>query len=171
MFEADPGMAQKGVGERGLATAAGTARAHRVAERADVGRAEIGHFVSCQIGPEQLAELKGEFALDVVPPRHYRANRAWKQLSVLQTAFSQTHLRVPDPRIPRCASCSSPAPAGWPASAAVTSCVCPTTRPPRPSMPGSITVFGLGLALHTAQQGARVFEAHSECANHGLYWH
>jgi len=30
-----------------------------------------------------LAELKGEFALDVVPTRHYGANTAWQQLSVL----------------------------------------------------------------------------------------
>jgi Transposase DDE domain group 1 len=30
-----------------------------------------------------FAELKGEFALDVVPTNHYGANRAWLQLSVL----------------------------------------------------------------------------------------
>jgi hypothetical protein len=30
-----------------------------------------------------LAELKGEFALDVVPTRHYGANCAWQQLSIL----------------------------------------------------------------------------------------
>ena len=30
-----------------------------------------------------LAELKGEFALDVVPTAHYGANSAWQQLSVL----------------------------------------------------------------------------------------
>jgi hypothetical protein len=30
-----------------------------------------------------LAELKGEFALDVVPTRHYGANSAWQQLCVL----------------------------------------------------------------------------------------
>jgi hypothetical protein len=30
-----------------------------------------------------IAELKGEFALDVVPTRHYAANCAWQQLSVL----------------------------------------------------------------------------------------
>ena len=30
-----------------------------------------------------LAELKGEFALDVVPTRHYGANSAWQQLSIL----------------------------------------------------------------------------------------
>jgi len=30
-----------------------------------------------------LAELKGEFALDVVPTNHYGANSAWQQLTVL----------------------------------------------------------------------------------------
>jgi hypothetical protein len=30
-----------------------------------------------------FAELKGEFALDVVPTNHYAANSAWQQLSVL----------------------------------------------------------------------------------------
>ncbi len=30
-----------------------------------------------------IAELKGEFALDVVPTRHYGANCAWQQLSIL----------------------------------------------------------------------------------------
>ena len=55
-----------------------------------------------------FAELKGEFALDVVPTNHYGANSAWLQLSILaynlmelsttfdagdaQTALTQTHL-------------------------------------------------------------------------------
>jgi hypothetical protein len=30
-----------------------------------------------------FAELKGEFALDVVPTNHYGANSAWQQLSIL----------------------------------------------------------------------------------------
>jgi Transposase DDE domain group 1 len=30
-----------------------------------------------------IAELKGEFALDVVPTNHYGANSAWQQLSIL----------------------------------------------------------------------------------------
>jgi hypothetical protein len=30
-----------------------------------------------------IAQLKGEFALDVVPTRHYSANCAWQQLSIL----------------------------------------------------------------------------------------
>jgi hypothetical protein len=32
---------------------------------------------------KMIAELKGEFALDVVPTRHYGANCAWQQLSIL----------------------------------------------------------------------------------------
>src|SRR5262245_8711027 len=32
---------------------------------------------------KSIAELKGEFALDVVPTRHYGANSAWQQLSIL----------------------------------------------------------------------------------------
>ena len=35
-----------------------------------------------------LAELKGEFALDVVPTRHYGANSAWQQLSILAYNFA-----------------------------------------------------------------------------------
>lgn len=42
---------------------------------------------SCMAGrgaqEKTLAELKGEFALDVVPTNHYGANSAWQQLSVL----------------------------------------------------------------------------------------
>jgi hypothetical protein len=56
-----------------------------------------------------IAELKGEFALDVVPTRRYGANRAWQQLSILAynvaelstrhhrhapTPLSQAHLIV-----------------------------------------------------------------------------
>ena len=57
-----------------------------------------------------IAELKGEFALDVVPTRHYGANCAWQQLSILAynvarsfqldtiadpaTSLPQTHVRV-----------------------------------------------------------------------------
>jgi len=32
---------------------------------------------------EDPGELKGEFALDVVPTNHYGANSAWQQLSIL----------------------------------------------------------------------------------------
>ena len=49
-----------------------------------------------------LAELKGEFALDVVPTRHYGANSAWQQLSVLAhnliRSFQLDTLAAPKPR-------------------------------------------------------------------------
>ena len=40
---------------------------------------------ACGRGAQEktFAELKGEFALDVVPTNHYAANSAWQQLSVL----------------------------------------------------------------------------------------
>jgi hypothetical protein len=49
-----------------------------------------------------LAELKGEFALDVVPTAHYGANSAWQQLSVLahnlSRRFQLDTLATPKPR-------------------------------------------------------------------------
>src|SRR2546426_878755 len=49
-----------------------------------------------------IAELKGEFALDVVPTRHYGANSAWQQLSVLAhnlaRSFQLDTLATPKPR-------------------------------------------------------------------------
>jgi hypothetical protein len=49
-----------------------------------------------------LAELKGEFALDVVPTNHYGANSAWQQLSVLAhnllRGFQLHTLATPKPR-------------------------------------------------------------------------
>jgi hypothetical protein len=49
-----------------------------------------------------LAELKGEFALDVVPTAHYGANSAWQQLSVLAhnlaRSFQLDTLATPKPR-------------------------------------------------------------------------
>jgi hypothetical protein len=49
-----------------------------------------------------LAELKGEFALDVVPTRHGGANSAWQQLSVLAQnlirSFQLDTLAAPKPR-------------------------------------------------------------------------
>src|SRR6266536_1936200 len=49
-----------------------------------------------------IAELKGEFALDVIPTRHYGANSAWQQLSVLAhnliRSFQLDTLSVPKPR-------------------------------------------------------------------------
>lgn len=49
-----------------------------------------------------LAELKGEFALDVVPTNHYGANSAWQQLSILGhnllRSFQLHTLATPKPR-------------------------------------------------------------------------
>jgi hypothetical protein len=49
-----------------------------------------------------LAELKGEFALDVVPTAHYGANSTWQQLSVLAhnlaRSFQLDTLATPKPR-------------------------------------------------------------------------
>ena len=49
-----------------------------------------------------LAELKGEFALDVVPTNHYGANSVWQQLSVLGhnllRSFRLHTLATPKPR-------------------------------------------------------------------------
>ncbi len=51
---------------------------------------------------EDLAELKGEFALDVVPTAHYGANSAWQQRSVLAynlaRSFQLDTLATPKPR-------------------------------------------------------------------------
>jgi Transposase DDE domain group 1 len=75
-----------------------------------------------------LAELKGEFALDVVPTNHYGANSAWQQLSILahNIAVASSSTRSPSPSralanaptpmsfaaSAHCAFCSSPGPAG-----------------------------------------------------------
>jgi hypothetical protein len=49
-----------------------------------------------------LAELKGEFALDVVPTAHYGANSAWQQLSVLAHNLARSfQLDTLAPRKPR----------------------------------------------------------------------
>src|SRR6266536_2691993 len=49
-----------------------------------------------------IAELKGEFALDVVPTNHYGANSAWQQLSILAhnvaRSFQLDSLATPKPR-------------------------------------------------------------------------
>jgi hypothetical protein len=49
-----------------------------------------------------LAELKGEFALDVVPTNHYGANSAWQQVSILAhnllRSFQLHTLATPKPR-------------------------------------------------------------------------
>src|ERR1039458_5854747 len=43
-----------------------------------------------------FAELKGEFALDVVPTNHYGANSAWLQLSIdrKSTRLNSSHLGI-----------------------------------------------------------------------------
>ena len=48
-----------------------------------------------------FAELKGEFALDVVPTNHYGANSAWLQLSILAhnlTRSFQLHATLAPPK-------------------------------------------------------------------------
>ena len=58
----------------------------------------------CSRGAQEktIAELKGAFALDVVPTRHYGANSAWQQLSVLAhnliRSFQLDTLAAPKPR-------------------------------------------------------------------------
>jgi hypothetical protein len=55
-----------------------------VATNMPLGLPALFAFV-CGRGAQEktFAELKGEFALDVVPTNHYGANSAWQQLSVL----------------------------------------------------------------------------------------
>src|SRR5207247_6372563 len=57
---------------------------YAVATNMALGLPALFAFV-CGRGAQEktLAELKGEFALDVVPTNHYGANSAWQQLSVL----------------------------------------------------------------------------------------
>jgi hypothetical protein len=57
---------------------------HAVATNMTLGLPALFAFI-CGRGAQEktLAELKGEFALDVVPTNHYGANSAWQQLSVL----------------------------------------------------------------------------------------
>ena len=62
------------------------------------------HAFICGRGAQEktIAELKGEFALDVIPTRHYGANTAWQQLSVLahnlMRSFQLDTLAEPKPR-------------------------------------------------------------------------
>jgi Transposase DDE domain group 1 len=55
-----------------------------VATNLPLGLAALWAF-ACGRGAQEktFAELKGEFALDVVPTKHYAANSAWQQLSIL----------------------------------------------------------------------------------------
>jgi Transposase DDE domain group 1 len=57
---------------------------YAVATNMTLGLPALFAFVGGRGAQEKtLAELKGEFALDVVPTNHYGANSAWQQLSVL----------------------------------------------------------------------------------------
>jgi hypothetical protein len=58
----------------------------------------------CGAQEKTFAELKGEFAFDVVPTNHYGANSAWLQLSILAHNLMrsfQLHstLATPKPRL------------------------------------------------------------------------
>jgi hypothetical protein len=74
-----------------------------VATNMPLGLAALWAF-ACGRGAQEktLAELKGEFALDVVPTNHYAANSAWQQLSVLahnlMRSFQLDTLAEPKPR-------------------------------------------------------------------------
>jgi hypothetical protein len=63
--------------------------------------------VACGRGAQEktFAEFKGEFALDVVPTKHYAANSAWQQLSILAhnliRSFQLETLAEPKPRSPK----------------------------------------------------------------------
>jgi hypothetical protein len=57
---------------------------YAVATNLSLGLPALYAFIGGRGAQEKtIAELKGEFALDVVPTRHYTANCAWQQLSVL----------------------------------------------------------------------------------------
>jgi len=60
-------------------------------------------FAAGRRAGKDFAELKGEFALDVVPTNHYGANSAWLQLSILAHNLMRsfqlhTTLATPKPR-------------------------------------------------------------------------
>ena len=103
-----------------------------VATDLPLGLPALFAFVSGRGAQEKtFAELKGEFALDVVPTNHYGANSAWQQLSILAynlvRNFQLDTLAEPKPRSRKrtyvylfrsmrtLASCSSPAPGASPA--------------------------------------------------------
>jgi hypothetical protein len=76
---------------------------YAVATNMALGLPALFAFV-CGRGAQEktLAELKGEFALDVVPTNHYGANSAWQQLSILAynvaRNFQLDTLAEPKPR-------------------------------------------------------------------------
>ena len=54
-----------------------------------------------------IAELKGEFALDVIPTHHYGANSTWRNSVSSRTTSSAASSWIPSP-------CPNPAPANAP---------------------------------------------------------
>ena len=76
---------------------------YAVATNLALGLPALYAFVCGRGGQEKtFGELKGEFALDVVPTRHYGANSAWQQLSILAhnvaRSFQLDTLAEPKPR-------------------------------------------------------------------------
>lgn len=77
-----------------------------VATNLDLSLPTLYAFI-CGHGAQEktIAELKGEFALDVVPTKHYAANSAWQQLSVLAhnliRSFQLDTLAQPKTRSPK----------------------------------------------------------------------
>jgi hypothetical protein len=109
-----------------------------------------------------LAELKGEFALDVVPTKHYGANSAWQQLSILAYNVARS-FQLDTGAAPRHrsrkrtyryvlrsmrtlrASCLSSGRGGWPAFMAGRCCGSRRTRRPRPCTRESLNTLPLDL--------------------------
>jgi hypothetical protein len=55
-----------------------------VSTNLELGAAALWEFIAGRGAQEKtFAELKGQWALDVVPTRHYGANSAWQQISIL----------------------------------------------------------------------------------------
>jgi hypothetical protein len=76
---------------------------HAVATNLSVSLPALFAFIAGRGAQEKtIAELKGEFALDVVPTRSYTANSAWQQLSILAhnvaRSFQLETLAEPKPR-------------------------------------------------------------------------
>ena len=74
-----------------------------VTTNTDLAPAALWDFMAGRGAQEKtFAELKGEFALDVVPTNHYGANSAWQQISILahnlMRSFQLQTLSTPKPR-------------------------------------------------------------------------
>lgn len=74
-----------------------------VSTNLDLGAAALWDFMAGRGAQEKtFAELKGQWALDVVPTRHYGANGAWQQISILGhnllRNFQLHTLATPKPR-------------------------------------------------------------------------